>query len=135
MELELVIALALPLLLGLGFLLFFRRDLQYFQAAEKLKIGELEALAKRHQQAVILHFVLLIILLPLMIFRLENYAVIGAILLGAVFWGHISALNRLSRPLIAALKSRNEARLGLDDEQENIALVEEAEAARQRLKD
>lgn len=135
MNAEILIAIALPLLLGMGVWGFFQRDLRYFQAVDTLKIGEIEALAKRHRQAISIHLVLLLVLLPLLIFRLENYALLAAILLAAVFWGHLSALNRLSRPLIAALKSHNTAILKAQDEQDNEALVVEAETRRQRLND
>jgi Na+/H+-translocating membrane pyrophosphatase len=119
---ELIIAIGLPILIGLLVFAFFQRDLGQFREIEKLKVGEVEALVRRHRLALMLHFAALLIVLPLMIFSLSNFALLGAILLGVVFLGHVTALSRLSRPLIAALQLRNEYRarlMELDEEEKS----------------
>jgi hypothetical protein len=130
---ELFISLVLPVLIGLLVWAFFHRDLRHFREAETLKVGELQALVQRHRWAVMLHFALLLILLPLMIFYMAGFSVLGAILLAGVFLGHVSALSRMSRPIIASLQIRNQRHSQIREEIEDEAFAEEVEAARKRL--
>lgn len=119
---ELLIAIGIPILPGLLVFAFFQRDLGHFREIEKLKVGELEALVRRHRLVLMLHFAALLILLPLMIFGLSDFALLGAILLLVVFLVHVTALSRMSRPLIAALQVRNDYRarlMEIDEDEES----------------
>jgi divalent metal cation (Fe/Co/Zn/Cd) transporter len=133
---ELFISLGLPLCSVLMLMGFFYRELRYLRElrqGEKLKIEELEAFVQRHRLAVVLHFAALVILLPLLIFRMGGIAISGAILLAGVFLVHLFVLSYMSHPILAWLKMQNEARLQKRETAADEAFMEELQTARKRL--
>jgi fatty acid desaturase len=130
---DVFIALGIPMLILLIVLGFFQRELQYFRQAEKLKIGELEALVQRHRSAVMLHFAVLLVLLPILIFSFGEIAISGAILASAIFLGHVFALSSMSRPIIHSLKMKNESRFQEREAADDEVFTEEVQTARKRL--
>jgi fatty acid desaturase len=130
---DVFIALGIPVLILLIVIGFFQRELQYFRQAEKLKIGDLERLVQRHRSAVMLHFAVLVVLLPILIFSFGEIAISGAILSSGIFLGHVFALSNMSRPIIHSLKMKNESQFQEQEAAEDETFLEEVQASRKRL--
>jgi fatty acid desaturase len=130
---DILVVFGIPMISTLMVAGFFQRDLRYFRQAEKLKIGELEALMRRHRLAVMLHFAVLAILLPILIFRVGEMFIVMAIVLAGIFLAHVNTLSSMSRPIIHSLKSLNESRLHEREVADDEAFMEEVQASRKRL--
>jgi fatty acid desaturase len=130
---DILVVFGIPMISTLIVAGFFQRDLRYFRQAEKLKIGELEALMRRHRLAVMLHFAVLAILLPILIFRFGEMFIVMAIVLAGIFLAHVNTLSSMSRPIIKSLKVKNETRLQEQESADDEAFMEEVQASRKRL--
>ena len=98
------ISVLLPIVAGGIVYAMFQQDLQHTKSIRKLKRGASEALIERHRRAIILHFGVFITFAILYVILFGISALVFIVIWLIVFMGHLQALSRFSKQMMAAME-------------------------------
>lgn len=92
-----------PIIAALLIYNFFRHDLKHARGLRKLKVGAVDALIRRHRIAAILHLVIFLLAIATFVFTLGAFGIVISVMWAIVFMGHMLALTRFSRQMMATM--------------------------------
>lgn len=92
-----------PIIAALLIYNFFRHDLKHARGLRKLKVGAVDALIRRHRIAAIVHLVIFLLAIGTFIFTMGAFGIVISIMWVIVFMGHMLALTRFSRQMMATM--------------------------------
>lgn len=119
-----LISLAMPIIAAIAVFAMFYYDLKHAKGLRKLKRGAVENLINRHRIVAIVHLGIFLLMLPFFIILFGTVGIVVAVIWAIVFFGHMTALSRFSRQMIATMQMNSDINQRLSQLQAKEGVIE-----------